>query len=270
MRTSVLFMNKRQSKQVFMLTSPSPSDGKSTTIANLAVSMAQTGKRVLLVDADLRRPTVAKTFGIERSPGLTDFLLDELPLAKCICQCEQTNLSILASGSRTSEPSELLESERLADMIDEARREFDVIFIDTPPVLAVADPAIVALNVDSCLLAIRVEKNNRTLVERSAEVLREQSTPIDGVIVNSADSLGGGYGYASYNYYGKKEYGYVSSYRRYYEADDDDDSGTTPSTPRISPRDESAKTSGTANGHETRLPTEVNGGVTTNGVSSSA
>ncbi|WP_372897115.1 polysaccharide biosynthesis tyrosine autokinase [Stieleria sp.] len=221
-RTSILFLAKKQSKQVFLMTSPSPSDGKSTTIANLAVSMAQAGKRVLLVDADLRRPVVSQTFGIERSPGLSDYLNRVVCFSECLHECEQINLTLCPAGSRTSAPSELLESDSFAEFIAEARQSFDLIFIDSPPLLAVTDPAIITLHVDSCLLTVRIEKNNRTLVERAAEILRDQRVPIDGVIVNSRNSRRRGYGYSSYNYHGKREYGYVDGYRRYYESDEED------------------------------------------------
>ncbi|MDV6032230.1 MAG: polysaccharide biosynthesis tyrosine autokinase [Phycisphaera sp. RhM] len=221
-RTSILFLAKKQSKQVFLMTSPSPSDGKSTTISNLAVSMAQAGKRVLLVDADLRRPMVAKTFGIERSPGLSDYLSNVVSFSESLHECEQINLTLCPAGSRTSAPSELLESESFGEFIAEARQSFDMVFIDSPPLLAVTDPAIISLHVDSCLLTVRIEKNNRTLVERAAEILRDQCVPIDGVIVNGRDSRRRGYGYSSYNYYGKDQYGYVDGYRRYYESDEEE------------------------------------------------
>ncbi|PAY17871.1 hypothetical protein CKO51_19465 [Rhodopirellula sp. SM50] len=226
-RTSLLFLAKKQSKQVFLVTSPSPSDGKSTTIANLAVSMAQAGKRVLLVDADLRRPMVAKTFGIERSPGLSDYLNHVVCFSESLHECEQINLTLCPAGSRTSAPSELLESESIAEFIANARQSFDMVFIDSPPLLAVTDPAIIALHVDGCLLTVRIEKNNRTLVERAAEILRDQRVPIDGVIVNGRDSRRRSYGYSSYNYYGKGEYGYVDSYRQYYESEEEDSSPTS-------------------------------------------
>ncbi|QEG01040.1 Tyrosine-protein kinase wzc [Stieleria maiorica] len=222
-RTSVLFLAKKQSKQVFLLTSPSPADGKSTMVSNLAVSMAQAGKRVLLVDADMRRPTIDKVFGVERSPGLSDYLNGVVSFSECQQDCEQLNLAVCPAGSRTSSPSELLESEQFAEFIAQARQSFDMVFIDSPPLLAVTDPAIITLHVDSCLLAVRIEKNSRTFVERAAEILRDHHVPIDGVIVNSRDSRRRGYGYSSYNYYGKGQYGYVDSYRRYYEAEEEDE-----------------------------------------------
>ncbi|MCC9642727.1 polysaccharide biosynthesis tyrosine autokinase [Rhodopirellula sp. JC740] len=263
LRTSLLFAAKSQSKKVFLITSPSPSDGKSTTIANLAISVAQTGKRVLLIDADMRRPTVAANFGVQRSPGLSDALghsgaIDSSVADQCIQSCEQENLYLCSSGSRTSEPSELLESSQWVAFLELARERYDIVLIDTPPLLAVADPSIVADEVDGVFLTVRIEKNNRTLVERATEVLTDKGIAIDGIIVNSRDSRSNHYAYSSYDYYGKKQYGYVASYRRYYEANDDDDTGstprrkrssskrTTPATTRSLPIPEAASTNGHA------------------------
>ncbi len=220
LRTSILMMLKRDDKKVLLATSPSPADGKSTTISNLAVSIAQTGKRVLLIDADMRRPVLHDIFGLDRSPGLADCVAGSDPWEACLRSTEQSSLTVCPCGSRTSIPSELLESPGFDALIRRAREQFDVVLIDAPPLLAVADPAIILAKSDGCLLTVRIEKNNRSLVQRATEIIREQGTPIEGVIVNGRDRQSGGYGYASYNYYGKKEYGYQAAYRRYYAADD--------------------------------------------------
>lgn len=222
LRTSVLFFSKSENKKVFQITSPSPSDGKSTTFANLAVSLAQTGRRVLLVDGDMRRPTVHETFGVDRKPGLSDFLTGDAEFENVYRQSEQENLWICPEGSRTSSPSELLESTAFGDFVMAARDAFDLVLIDAPPVLAVADPVIIAGHVDSILLGVRIEKNNSTLVQRAAEILRDQAHQVDGILVNSSGQRFGSYGYSSYNYYSKKEYGYQKKYRSYYAASDEE------------------------------------------------
>ncbi|MEM1226960.1 MAG: polysaccharide biosynthesis tyrosine autokinase [Planctomycetota bacterium] len=226
LRTAILFRCKSEAKQVFMLTSPSPADGKSTMIANLAASMAQTGRRVLLVDADMRRPTVYKTFGLETELGLSDYLKHQAELGSVCQETEQANLWVCTEGTRTSQPSELLESQRLEEFVEAARKEFDIVLLDTPPLLAVADPAIVSEHVDGCLLAVRVAKNNRTIVQRAAEILAEHGKTALGVIINTQSVRSANYGYSYYNYYGKRENGYVASYRRYYAASDADDAET--------------------------------------------
>lgn len=221
LRTSVLYLAKKENKRVFMITSPSPADGKSTTISNLAVSLAQTGKRVLLVDADMRRPTLGKTFGVDRQPGLADYLDGEADWERICHPTEQPHLNVCPEGTATSQPAELLESVRFEQFVASAREHYDIVLIDTPPLLAVADPAIVADVCDGCLMMIRVEKNNRNLVERAREILRDHAAPLLGVVVNSTNSRRRAYGYSAYNYYGKKEYGYVAKYRRYYAARED-------------------------------------------------
>ncbi len=218
LRTVLLFQAKKAEQNVFMITSPSPADGKSTTIANLAVSLAQTGKRVLLIDADMRRPTVAKTFGLPQHIGLADILEGEAIFDDCYVPSEQANLFICSEGSATSQPSELLESDRFVELLEAVRTKFDFVLIDTPPLLAVADPAIISSVVDGCLLTMRIEKNNRTLVERACEILRDQDAKLLGVIVNSRKAGRQAYGYTQYNYYGDKAYGYQANYRRYYAA----------------------------------------------------
>ncbi len=225
-RTAVSGLSRTQSKHVFLITSPSPLDGKSTMISNIAVSMAQAGKRILLVDGDMRRPMISRTFGVERAPGLSDFLASTVSFSRCLHDCEQLNLTLCPAGSRTSVPSELLESEQFATFLKRARDSFDMVFIDSPPVLAVTDPAIIAFHADSCLLAVRIAKNNRGLVERTVDILRDQRVPIDGVIVSARTSRRRGYGYTSYKRLGKGQYGYVDDYRRYYTADEEDAVGS--------------------------------------------
>ncbi|MEP0059861.1 polysaccharide biosynthesis tyrosine autokinase, partial [Rhodopirellula bahusiensis] len=226
LRTGIIFRCKSEGKQTFMITSPSPADGKSTMIVNLAASMAQTGKRVLLIDADMRRPTVASNLGLTAGQGLADYLKGQASLDDVCQTCDQANLFVCSEGTKTSQPAELLETTRFAEFIAEAREAFDVIFIDTPPLLAVADPAIVAEHVDGCLMAVRVAKNNRTIVQRAAEILVEHGNRAMGVIINTQSARSDNYGYSSYNYYGKKENGYVASYRRYYAAADAPDEET--------------------------------------------
>ncbi len=154
-----MLKNRRTDCQTMMVTSPHPGDGKSTTISNLAVSFAQTGKKVLLIDSDMRRPTIAKVFGIDATPGLADKLRGTLDLPQVVQGTDVPNLSIMSHGSPTSEPAELLESVQFTNLLLECRKEFDLILIDAPPLLAVADPSIIAPLVDSVLLTVQVRKN---------------------------------------------------------------------------------------------------------------
>ncbi|TWT65569.1 Tyrosine-protein kinase wzc [Crateriforma conspicua] len=227
-RTNVLMAGKKSGHQVFMITSPSPADGKSTTVANLAVSMAQAGKRVLLADADMRRPNVHVIFGVDREPGMADYLIGDSDFGDCLHPCDQENLWVCPHGTRTSVPSELLETERFAQFLQQARDQFDIIFVDVPPILAVADPTIVGSHVDSCYLTIQIEQNNRTLVERAVDIFGDHGLTIEGVIVNSRKSRRNHYAYSSYNYYGKYEHGYQKTYRKYYESAEQSDDDAKP------------------------------------------
>lgn len=214
-RTGLMLKHRRGHSQVTMVTSPHPGDGKSTTISNLAVSFAQTGKRVLLIDSDMRRPTIAKVFGVQATPGLADRLRGERPLIDCVQTTDVANLSIMSHGSTTSEPAELLESVEFTTMLQECRNAFDMILIDAPPLLAVADPAIVAPLVDSVLLTVQVRKNGRRSVERAAQILQEMEITPVGLIVNGSENRMGSNAYGYSAGYKNNEYGYASYYREY-------------------------------------------------------
>lgn len=217
-RTSLLLAAKRTQQKVFMMTSPAPGDGKSTTVSNLAISLAQAGKKVLLIDADLRRPMVYNVFGTGDHVGLADCVLQDIPLADAVQESEQDNLDLLTHGTRTSAPSELFESFEFSKLLEEARKQYDVVFIDAPPVLAVTDPTIVATMVDSTLMTVQVIKNNRKLVERAVDILRDAGVQVAGVVVNQSDSGTTGYGYSHEKYgYG---YGYEGMYYDEYSAPD--------------------------------------------------
>ena len=217
-RTSLMVSNRKGSVQTMMMTSPQPGDGKSTTISNLAISFARAGKRVLLIDADMRRPVIAGLFGITDQPGLSDVLMGEKPLEEAAVESVVPGLSILPNGQATSVPAELLESQRLTLMLKEARRSYDLVLIDAPPLLAVADPAIIAPSVDSVVLTVRVNKNGRRPVENAVRILEDiEVTPV-AVIVNGVDSEAKkSYGYGSYS---RDHYGYVGHYHNQYAAKD--------------------------------------------------
>ena len=228
LRTELLYMAKRDRHKVFMVTSPSPADGKSTTIANLAVSLAQAGRRVLLVDGDLRRPKIGKLFGLSNSPGLSDYLMERASFDQCCAHSPAQNLTLCPEGTPTPQPAELLESPRFLQFIAHARKEFDLVLIDTPPILAVADPVIAAEVVDACMLVVRIEKNNRQLIERACQILRDHNVALLGIIVNAAHSRIRNYAYSSYNYYRESEYCHVGRYRKEYEITIPAESGCDP------------------------------------------
>ncbi len=216
-RTSLLISNRKDAIRTMMMTSPQPGDGKSTTISNLAVSFARAGKRVLLIDADLRRPMISQMFGLPRTPGLSDLLLQRQPLQECVFESDLPNLFIMPHGSATSEPAELLESTRLKEILEQAKQVYDLVLVDAPPLLAVADPAIIAPMVDSVILTIRVCKNGRRPVETAVKILADIDVQPAAVIVNGVERS------AQKSYYGryqKDQYGYVGHYHENYAAVD--------------------------------------------------
>jgi len=215
-RTSLMIKASGQEAQVLMMSSPHPGDGKSTTIANLAISFAQTGKRVLLIDSDLRRPVIAGLFGLEGRPGLADVLKGESTLAEAASKTAVENLDVMPHGTETSVPAELLQSNRMGLLLQSARKEYDIVLVDAPPVLAVADPAIVAPLVDGVILTVRVCKNGRRPVERASRILSDIGICPLAIVVNGvSNNAKATYGYGNYR---ADEYSYVGQYHREYAA----------------------------------------------------
>ncbi len=220
-RTSIFFNGKGKSSQILQVTSPTPGDGKSTLAANLAVSLAQSGKKVLICDADLRRPTVHYLFGNDSDIGFTQVLKGEAEIEDAIADCDVDGLSIMPCGARPTNPSELLTSTRLYELFEVLREKFDYIIMDTPPMLAVTDPCAVAARADGVILALRIKKNIKLSASRAKEILDSVNAPILGIVVNGAGMVQGnysnsgsyGYGYGGYGSgYGS---GYSSSYYSY-------------------------------------------------------
>jgi polysaccharide biosynthesis transport protein len=200
-RTALFFSNRGADLKVVQITSPVPGDGKSTLSSNLAVAMAQSGRRVLLIDADFRRPRIEKIFGIEQSIGMVQLISGKAEIDQALCKSCVPNLTILPGGKRPNNPAELLSSARFRQMIDIFREKFDLIIIDTPPVLAVSDPSVVASVVDGVVVTMRLRRNIKPLATRTLSTLEAVDAPILGIVVNgvSAEAAYGGYSY-SYSY----------------------------------------------------------------------
>ena len=217
-RTGLFFRTNTDDIKTIWFTSPSPGDGKSTTIANMAISIAQAGKRCILVDADFRRPRVHQYFGEELNPGLLDILSGEKSLRDVIQPTQlQENLFLLTTGGRPKNPGELVTSEAFRDLIEALRDRFDYVLIDSPPVLPVADPATIASLVDAVYLVTRIRKGVKLTAQKAKETLDRVGANWMGVIVNGIDENPHyseyGYQYGSYSYYGGYgRYGRYGSY----------------------------------------------------------
>lgn len=214
-RTGLYFSSRGKALKVIQVTSPVPGDGKSTLSCNLAVTMAQSGRKVLLIDADLRRPRVAKIFGIDSEIGVAAVVSGKVEVDDAIQAGPVANLSILPGGKRPTNPAEILSSERFHNMIDMLREKYDVIIIDTPPLLAVSDPGAVAGIVDGVVMTMRLRRNVKPLAARAKTILEAVGANLLGVVINGVSSEAGyGYNY-DYNDY-RYAYKYGSNYRSGY------------------------------------------------------
>lgn len=213
LRTALYFSTQKGGHQVIQVTSPSAGDGKSTLSANLAVSMAQSGRKVLLLDADMRKPRLHKLIRLDSpGPGLAALIQGETTLAEAAKPTGVINMSMVSCGPRPANPAELLTSPRFKEVIEEARKAYDIVLIDSPPLLAVSDPCVVAPRVDGVILTLRLRKNGRPLAERAGEILADLDAKVLGAVINGCDPSGGE-GYKGY--YGYK-YNYYYSYSDYH------------------------------------------------------
>ena len=210
-RTSLFFSNAGQRARLLAITSGSAEAGKSTTASNLACVIAQNRRRVVLVDGDMRRPTVHRTYGLKSEAGLSSVLSGRCALPRAI-QSPRLKypamewLDILPAGPTPSNPSELLDSEAMEDVLSELRGRYDVVIVDTPPVLFAADASILASHADGTVLVVKSGQNSRSLIERAHQRLTEVNSQVLGAVLNDVrlhslqnyDSAYSHYGYSRY------------------------------------------------------------------------
>ena len=173
-RTNIQFASADRKIQTIVVTSSGPSEGKSTTAANIAVVFANSGQRVLLVDADMRKPTVHKTFGLTNEVGLSKVLSSNNSVLEMSRPSTVDNLSILTSGPKPPNPSELLGSTRMNQVIEEARHLYDVIIFDMPPVVTVTDAQIMASKADGTLLVVRENVTRKDALTKAKDLWYRQ------------------------------------------------------------------------------------------------
>jgi capsular exopolysaccharide synthesis family protein len=210
LRTNLQFLNPDQPLKTILVTSSGPSEGKTTTASNLAITMAQVGAKTLIVDGDLRRPMVSGVFGIPQEPGLTELLMRGGDLQKAMVPSEVENLYILPAGTIPPNPSELLGSHKMKSLIQEMKKCCDLVIIDCPPVITVTDAAVLAAEADFVLLVIQSGKTDREAAKRAKSLLANVKATIAGAVLNniSSDMLSG-YSYYYHYYYedGKRKKG---------------------------------------------------------------
>ncbi|XID93086.1 CpsD/CapB family tyrosine-protein kinase [Paenibacillaceae bacterium WGS1546] len=202
LRTNVEYSAIDQSLQVIMVTSSKPGEGKSTTCANLAVAFAQTSKKVLLIDADLRKPSQHHLFEKSNRIGLTTALFRQKELQEVIQQTATDNLAIIPAGPTPPNPSELLSSKRMAALLEAARNQYDVVIIDTPPLMYVTDAQIAAAQSDGVILVIEAGKVKKEVALRAKASLDHVKARLIGVVLNSVPRK---HSDTYYYYYGDRQ-----------------------------------------------------------------
>lgn len=186
LRTNIQFSSLDKPLRTLLATSSAPDEGKSTTVANLAITMAQAEQRVILVDCDLRRPSLHELFGLPNETGLTSLILaqDNTPPLQ---STEVPGLSLLTSGPLPPRPADILGSRRMEAVIARLREEADIVLFDTPPVAAVTDAAALATRVDGVLLVFQAHKTTRERARQARQILEKVKANIIGVVLNNAE-----------------------------------------------------------------------------------
>jgi polysaccharide biosynthesis transport protein len=199
-RTNLTFMSADQPAKSIVVTSSSPQEGKTTIAVNLAIVVAQTGRRVLLVDTDLRRPRLHRIFQVSAERGITSYLVGEARVEDTAVATEVPNLSVLPCGPIPPNPSELLHTSSFDRLVQEATRHYDLVIFDSPPLGAVTDAAIIAPQVDGTVLVARVRKTHKDMVSASKRQLQGVGATLLGVVLNAVDLADTQYGYRYYQY----------------------------------------------------------------------
>lgn len=202
LRTNIQFSALDNPPRTLLVTSANPTEGKSTTLANLGIVMAQQGQRVVLVDTDLRRPTLHRFFHVPNNAGLTSALLNPAPFGDgFLLPTSHANLALLPSGPLPPNPAELIGSERFAALLEDLKGRCDVLLLDSPPVLAVTDAAILARQMDGVLLVVDAGTTRRQLAANAKDSLEKVGARVLGVALNRLQPRGDGYYYYYYHHY---------------------------------------------------------------------
>ena len=207
-RTNILFMSPDRPLKTLVVTSPSPQEGKTTTAINLGVTMAEAGGRVLLVDTDMRRPRLHRSFGVSNHTGISTVTVGKSTIEEAIKRTDVPNLDVLPCGPVPPNPSELLHTDRFAAVLADCAKLYDRIILDSPPTSAVTDPAVLGNLADGVVLVVKAAETTRDSAMHARRQLTGAKARLCGVIVNAIDFSNPAYGYDYYyrNYY---RYGYT-------------------------------------------------------------
>src|SRR3989339_52350 len=205
MRTSVLLSSADNPPKILLVSSFTPGEGKSSVSASLAMSLAHAGKKILLIDADMRRPVQHKNFNIENSSGLSSFLAGVTAENEIKKENPIENLYLITSGPIPPNPSELLSSKKLKDLLSDIASDYDMIIIDTPPLASVTDPVILSKHVDGVILVTWAGKTTYEMLGKGLKQLREVNAPLTGLVLNRFNAKKSGYYYNYGDYYYSSE-----------------------------------------------------------------
>lgn len=199
-RTNILFASAERRMRTLTVSSPRPREGKTTTTIYMGSIMAQGGQKILLVDTDLRRPRLHKSFGVPRERGLTNLIMGECEIEEAVKTTEIPNLYVLPCGPLPPNPAELLLTQRFKDVLNALEERFDRIMLDSPPLLAVTDGVILSRLSDGVVLIAQAGKTSTDDARQSARLLRDVNAPVLGVILNDVNLTEKRYGYYQYSY----------------------------------------------------------------------
>lgn len=195
LRTNMQFVHVDRSERVFVVSSSVPGEGKTTVVINLAITLALAGQRVALVECDLRRPRIADRLGLDDGVGTTTVLIGQIPLDQALQKHADTGLSVLTAGRRPPNPSELLQSHSMKELIRDLRSRFDVVLLDAPPLLPVTDAALLAAQSDGLIMAVRHSKTSREQVRIALQRVESVDGKGVGIVINMAPTTGRDHGY---------------------------------------------------------------------------
>lgn len=212
-RTSIKYSAVDKPIKTIVVTSSVPGEGKSTVAGNLAISLSEADNRVLVIDCDLRRPTIHKKFHLSNARGLTNYLVDKCDL-KDIIQSFSPRVSVISAGTIPPNPAEILGSQGLEDFIHKMEREYNYIILDTPPILAVTDAQLLAAKSDGTVMVVRYGKSKEKVIKAAYKELVRVNSNIIGSILNGCDNKDKGAYYGNYYYYGTERRGIYKLFNR--------------------------------------------------------
>ena len=204
LRTNIQFSSLDNDIITIVVTSSGSGEGKSTVMSNLAITMAESGKRVIIVDCDLRKPSIHKKMGVTNSVGLTNILVQNVLKEDCIVKSPVKNLYILTSGPVPPNPAELLGTKKMRDFIEELKKEFDMVLIDAPPVLAVTDAQILSTIADGVIFVAAYGEAQKNALVDAKQLIDKVGGKVIGIVFNKVPETISGYGKYYKGYYDKE------------------------------------------------------------------